>query len=231
MDTVRVSWSGGKDSTAAVLLHLEAGHSVTAVCYVPMFDETTPLITRIHYEFLERAAAKLRVLGAVVQFVHGMTYVDFVTYKITRGKNKGKTMGFPCYLTGKCNFRVYSKAKALSSEELEKYDYEDIGIAADEIARHGQLTERKRSILVENDYSEEDARHICIEYGLLSPLYASGIKRDGCALCPHAKPEVRQMWFNDYPHVVPKLRSLQQIVRIERPEHPPMRKGLYFLED
>ena len=28
--TVKVSWSGGKDSTCAVLLHLEAGHKVKA---------------------------------------------------------------------------------------------------------------------------------------------------------------------------------------------------------
>ena len=29
--TVKVSWSGGKDSTCAVLLHLEAGHKVKVV--------------------------------------------------------------------------------------------------------------------------------------------------------------------------------------------------------
>lgn len=44
--TVKVSWSGGKDSTCAVLLHLEAGHKVKAVNYTPMFTEEIPLLLR-----------------------------------------------------------------------------------------------------------------------------------------------------------------------------------------
>lgn len=31
-DTVKISWSGGKDSTAATLLHLEAGRDGCAIC-------------------------------------------------------------------------------------------------------------------------------------------------------------------------------------------------------
>ena len=47
--TVKVSWSGGKDSTCAVLLHLEAGHKVKVVNYIPMFTEEIPLLLKEHF--------------------------------------------------------------------------------------------------------------------------------------------------------------------------------------
>ena len=50
--TVKVSWSGGKDSTCAVLLHLRDGHKVKAVNYTPMFTEEIPLLLKDHYEFI-----------------------------------------------------------------------------------------------------------------------------------------------------------------------------------
>ena len=44
--TVKVGWSGGKDSTCAVMQHIEHGHKVKAVCYIPMFTESIPLIEK-----------------------------------------------------------------------------------------------------------------------------------------------------------------------------------------
>lgn len=35
-DTVKISWSGGKDSTASVLLHLERGDNCKVVYYIPV---------------------------------------------------------------------------------------------------------------------------------------------------------------------------------------------------
>lgn len=228
-DAVKVSWSGGKDSTAALLLHLQAGHQVKAVCYVPMFDEQIPLIEKAHYEFIVQTAERFRRMGAEVHIVSGMSYSDFVLHVITRGKNKGKIVGFPCYITGLCNFRVYSKHKALNNPQLGAYDYEDVGIAYDEKKRHGQLTAFKRSILVERQITESDAFQICVDHGILSPIYNQANKRDGCALCPHASASRRDRWFADYPDVLSKLAHLQRVVKEQRPEHPPLRGGLYFI--
>ncbi len=36
-DVVKVFWSGGKDSTCAVMLHLLQGHKVKVLCYIPIF--------------------------------------------------------------------------------------------------------------------------------------------------------------------------------------------------
>lgn len=89
MAIVKVSWSGGKDSTAAVLLHLKRGDMVKAVCYIPMFTNKIPLILKDHYEFILNTADYFRSLGAEVWIVSGMTYYDYVLHRATRGKHKG----------------------------------------------------------------------------------------------------------------------------------------------
>lgn len=86
--TVKVSWSGGKDSTCAVLLHLEMGHKVKAVNYTPMFTEEIPLLLKEHYEFIQNTAERFRDMGEEVYIVTGMTYYDFVLRKKTKGADK-----------------------------------------------------------------------------------------------------------------------------------------------
>lgn len=135
---------------------------------------------------------------------------------------------WPCFLTGKCDFKVYSKIKALKYCDVGYFDYKDIGIASDEIKRHSQLSEVKRSILVEMNITEEEAKQICIKNGLLSPLYTS-FKRDGCALCPHAKAEVRQQWFFENPNAKEKILQMQKVAAIERPGQFPLRNKRNFL--
>lgn len=93
--TVKVSWSGGKDSTCAVLLHLRDGHKVKAVNYIPMFTEEIPLLLKDHYEFIQKTAERFRDMGADVYMVTGMTYCDFVLRRKTKGADKGGIMGFP----------------------------------------------------------------------------------------------------------------------------------------
>lgn len=214
-DIVKVSWSGGKDSTCAVLKHLELGHKVKAVCYIPMFTDDIPLITKEHYDFIMKTADRFRGMGAEVHIVTGKTYYDFVLTRSSRGKFKGRMFGFPPFITGMCNFKTYSKTKALSQCDVGEYDYEDIGIAFDEIARQKQLNDRKRSILCELEMTEENAKQHVLKYDMLSPHYTTQ-KRDGCALCPHAKTSVRIQWFDDYPETIPLVKFLQNKVKRER---------------
>lgn len=229
-DIVKVSWSGGKDSSCAVMKHIEIGNKVKAVCYIPMFTETIPLISKEHYDFIFKTADVFRSLGAEVWIVTGQTYYDFVRRRSTRGKYKGRAFGFPPFLTGRCNFKRESKMKALSACNVGEYDYEDIGIAADETKRHNQLTERKRSILVELGMSEQDAMNYDIERGILSPLYQFQ-KRDGCTLCPQARARERERWFGQYPEAIPLVLELQEFVKKERPEQTPLRNYKWFIDD
>lgn len=229
-DIVKVNWSGGKDSTCAAMLHIERGHKVKMVCYIPMFTETIPLLLKDHYEFILKTADFFRCLGAEVHITTGMTYYDFVHKRSTRGKFKGRMFGFPCFWTGKCGFKRDSKLKALGMFDIGYYDYEDVGIAYDETKRHGVLTKRKRSILYEMKMTEADATLYDSKRGLLSPHYQTQ-KRDGCTLCPHANARERELWFQQYPEAYNIVLELQELVRRERPDQTPLRDYKWFIDE
>ena len=221
---VKVGWSGGKDSTCAVMQHIEQGNKVKAVCYVPMFTESIPLIAKDHYEFILSTAEVFRGKGADVHIITGMTYFQYVTHRAKCGKFKGEVFGFPYICSGQCGFKRDSKLKAILSCDVGEYDYEDIGIAADEERRRGQLSEYKRSILCEMDITEADAKAFCREKGVLSPHYARS-ERDGCVLCPNAKDEEIARWLADYPQARSILLQLQEYIKEERPDRDPPRRN------
>lgn len=227
--TVKVSWSGGKDSTCAVLLHLETGHKVKVVNYIPMFTEEIPLLLKEHYEFIQNTAELFRDIGAEVYMVTGMTYYDYVLRRKTKGADKGGIMGFPCFIPRMCKFKNFSKERALHGCDVGQYDYEDIGIAYDEKLRQKQLNDKVRSILVECKITEEQAMEICKINDLVSPLYKQ-YKRDGCTLCPNAPKREREQWFREFPEAIPLVKELQDKVKAEKPEnHTPLRNHEWFL--
>lgn len=226
--TVKVSWSGGKDSTCAVILHLEEGHKVKVVNYTPMFTDEIPLLLKDHYEFIQRTAERFRDWGAEVYMVTGMTYYDYVLRRKTKGADKGGIMGFPCFIPRMCKFKNFSKVRALHRCDVGYYDYEDIGIAYDEEKRQSQLNEKLRSTLVEHKITEKQATEICKRNTFLSPLYQH-YKRDGCTLCPNAPKREREQWFREFPEAVPILKELQDKVRAEKPEYSPLRNHEWFL--
>lgn len=229
-DIVKVSWSGGKDSTCAVLKHLELGHIVKAVCYMPMFTNDIPLITKEHYKFIMKTADRFRNLGVEVHIVTGKTYYDFVLTRSSRGKFKGRMFGFPYFIPSLCGYKRDSKIKALSHCDVGEYDYEDIGIAFDETARQRQLNDKKRSILCELKMTEDDAKKYVLKHDMLSPHYVTQ-KRDGCALCPNARISERKQWFDDYPKAISLVKFLQNEVKRERPEQSPLRNHKFFIDE
>lgn len=209
MAVVKINWSGGKDSTASVILHYQSGDMCKVVYYIPMLTDDIPLIRKSHYEFIQGAAERFKQAGMYCYQAHGMTYENHVTRVITKGPRKGEIMGFGLGF-GFCLFRDYSKRKALERVNVGYSDYVDIGIAADEVKRLSQLTETRRSILYERRITEARAREICIEHGLLSSIY-SEVGRDGCAICPNAEPQVIRQWARDYPRGVEVLKHLEFI--------------------
>ena len=196
MDVVKINWSGGKDSTASVILHINEGHKCIVVCYIPMLTIDIPLIAKEHYEFIMKTANDFRAYDCDVHIITGKTYLELFYEEITRGKSKGKIKGYN-FGFGFCKFRDLSKIKSLN-DFVCKYDYQDIGIAYDEIKRQNQLNDIKRSILVEKQITEEKAKMICEFYGLLSPIY-NGVKRDGCLFCTNAKASEIGKLITDYP--------------------------------
>lgn len=68
--------------------------------------------------------------------------------------------------------------KTLKNKDVITY----IGIAMDEPKRFHNITENKRSPLIEIGWTEEDCFHWCEENDLLSPIYAN-TTRGGCWFC------------------------------------------------
>lgn len=236
MAIVKVGWSGGKDSTCAVMLHLQRGDKVKVVCWLPMLTNEIPLILKEHYEFIINTSNYFRSLGAEVYFANdGLTYYEYVTHVAKRGKCKGMIFGFPCINRGQCGFKRDGKMRACNRCDVGEYDYESIGIAFDEVARHNQLTLAKRSILCEMKFTEQDALCFCKSNNLYSPHYSYDFgkknNRDGCALCPHATQEERLLYYKDYPDAVPIILELQNIVKEKRPDRSPLRGHKWFFDE
>lgn len=231
MNIVKIGWSGGKDSTCAVMKHIERGDKVKIVHYTPMFTKEIPLILKDHYSFIKQTASYFESLGAEIYWADkGLTYYEYVTHIATRGKCRGKMFGFPIVGAGMCGFKRDGKVKALSLCDVGEYDYESVGICFDELKRQNQLTDSLRSVLCELGITQNDTRQYCLENGLYSPHYTYNTRRDGCALCYNAKKEERERWFADSPEAVPIVIDLQNLVKRERPERPPLRGYKYFIE-
>ena len=70
-----------------------------------------------------------------------------------------------------------------------------------------------RSLLVEQELTEQDAFRICEKYGLLSPMYKSNdeIYRGGCWFCPkQCNADLYSIWKN-YPKLWEELENLEKV--------------------
>ena len=73
-----------------------------------------------------------------------------------------------------------------------------IGIAADEPNRFHNLTETKKSPLVEAGWTETDCRRWCEENDLLSPIYTTAT-RGGCWFCHNQSVGQLRLLRKNYP--------------------------------
>lgn len=109
-----------------------------------------------------------------------------------KSKNAGKIYGFPYQRGQWCNSRL--KVNVLNSIQGVHY----IGIAADEPNRFHNLSEKKRSSLVEAGWTEEKCRKWCEENDLLSPIYTTAT-RGGCWFCHNQGIDQLRLLRKNYP--------------------------------
>ena len=187
-----ILWSGGKDSTATIILANELGIPIDSVVIVLLyFDKTRGIYAADpdHIEWLMNfAVPKIRSWGHNVKIYearHDYMYwfnkvIEYSKVEGKNGKKKGFLIGGRCSLTGE----KQSTIKRIDRDH--KRDTHILGICSDEPGRIERMIRRgQRSILSENGIAQEDARKICEEYGLLSPIYRKH-SRDGCWFCPNA---------------------------------------------
>lgn len=173
-----------------------------------------------HIRFIRDTKPLFEIWGYEVHILRAdtdyLTFFNRVITKATKHKDhNGMKFGFPLY--GMCGVKRDCKEKPIKDylktigDEIIQY----VGICADEKKRLKSLHKQtgKVSLLEKYGYTEEMARHKCLEYKLLSPCYKYS-KRGGCWFCPNAKlaehKEIRKL----YPEIWKEFISLENMDNI-----------------
>lgn len=173
MKTV-VSLSGGKDSTAMLLMMLERGERVDEIVFFDTGWEFPQMYD--HLDRVERETGlTITRLKPDKPFEHYM-----LDYEKTRGKRKGsKGYGFPTPTARWCT-RIKTETIRRHQRSLGEIQV-CIGIAADEPKR---VKEGNRYPLVEYGVTEDEALRYCYERGYDWGGLYEHFKRVSCFCCP-----------------------------------------------
>lgn len=188
------SWSGGKDSTASIILAHEHNEPLDLIIFSEvMFDENTSGELPEHIDFIKNKAIPVfKSWGYEAKILRGdRTFIENFYREVTRGKRYGSGLrvGFPMAM--KCDINKRIKVKQIKdfyrtlSGDITQY----IGIAKDEPARLSRMKISevpKISLLEKYGHTEQTAFDLCKKYDLLSPIYDFA-PRGGCWFCPNAR--------------------------------------------
>lgn len=181
--------SGGKDSTATIIVMLEQGLEIEKIVHVRMMaTETLPATHKVMTDFVDDCIARFTSMRLCVELKKSLPF-DVLASKITKRSKYpdriGKPKGFTECARGMCSFQ---KQKVKLTGGLNDGNT-ILGICYDEPER---THSGRHSVLFDNKITQRMAYEICKDKGLLSPLYELGVKRDGCFFCPNAaKKEIR----------------------------------------
>lgn len=219
-----VSWSGGKDSTATIIMMREYRIPIKEIVYCKlMYDETTPANLPIMSSFVDTTIEIFREWGYNVVIIKGDRtahyFVNKVYYRARTQIKNGSPYGITAFSRRACVFSGV-KARAISNYQNGCNNYEMIGYAADEGARLHRLNGLKYSVLLELGIAESEAYSICKNYNMLSPLYYLGLIRDGCWFCPNAAKAEREYLKKNYPELYKKIIEMFRMVRFDISEIP-----------
>ena len=195
-----ISWSGGKDSTATVILFYEhekelikQGDEVFILFSEVMFDKKKQISGHNPkiIQFIQEKRKIFESWGYHVEILHSdMDFLDTFFHRLTRSsfpERIGKMHGFPL---NKCAVKRDCKIKPIEQwiKNCPDAYIQYIGIAVDEPARLRSMSDNTVSLLAKYGFTENDAMCLCEKYNMVSPQYAmEGQTRDGCWFCPYAK--------------------------------------------
>ena len=211
------SFSGGKDSTAMLLLLIEKDYPIDEI----VFADTTLEFPEM-YTYLDRVEE--RIQREIIRIKPTKTWDDWFYGKVTRGKAKGKMRGMP---PANCHCYWSREVKDIGLKRYCYGNYVYLGIAADEPKRIKEHPKFK-ALYPLNDWgmTEKD----CLEYlksvDLINPLYNT-FKRTGCYICPKANDESLYRLFKYYPKEWAELKryAVDDTMKSFRPN-----KTIYELE-
>lgn len=195
-----LSLSYGKDSLACLGAIEELGLPLDRIIHAEIWaTKTIPADLPPMMEFKAKAdnVIKERYGIEVEHVTAGVTYED-VFYRTTKagGKsiNAGHIYGFPMVKGTWCN----SKLKVPALNQIDKNAVSYIGIAYDEPKRFKVLSDRKKSPLIEAEWTEKMCYDWCVKNDLLSPIYTNA-SRGGCWFCHNQSVKQLRLLRKNYP--------------------------------
>ena len=201
-----VSFSGGKDSTAMLLMLLERKIEITEI----IFLDTTVEFPEM-YEHIKKVEKYIGRAITILKPEHTYEYMMF-DYEKKKGKNKGQRgYDWPGVKQRWCT--RYFKQGRIKKYLKEKYKdceiIEYIGIASDETYRldRNKLNKNLRYPLVEWDITEKQALEYCYSKGFdWGGLYEK-FTRVSCWCCPLKSLKELKILYKEFPHLWNKLRE------------------------
>ena len=185
------SWSGGKDSTASIILAHEHNVPLDLIIFSEvMFDKNISGELPEHIDFIKNKAIPIfESWGYETKILRSdKTYLDCFHHIATKGKGIGRKLGFlmagKCLINRNCKMPQLIKFTNGIGDPFTQY----IGIAVDQPVRMNRIVNagNKVSLLDKYRYTEQMAFDLCREYDLLSPIYEFA-PRGGCWFCPNAR--------------------------------------------
>lgn len=214
-----LSWSGGKDSTASVILdHTRNGHKVDLIITcLNYFDKSREIFADHpkHIDFVFYAKKVFESWGYKVVIVSSEHDYLYWFYKIRTnrcrhkeyvGKYYGWLLASMCKMQGEKVKPIKEYLKGLNCEFTEV-----VGIGIDESERLARVHKKKGqiSLLEKFNMTTKDAKELCEKYNLLSPLYEK-VSRQGCWFCPNQNIKEFANLKKEYPNLWAELEKLAE---------------------
>jgi 3'-phosphoadenosine 5'-phosphosulfate sulfotransferase (PAPS reductase)/FAD synthetase len=209
-----ICWSGGKDSTATVILAKENKiHIDKIIMSEVMFDKAKGISNEDeeHMKFVrEIAIPQFKAWGYDTEILHDdEDYLSLFHKEKVKGGKYGFPLGGMCHLNNYCKIRPITKYLK-EHKDLIRYQ----GIAIDEPNRLKNMKKRKGnniSLLEQFNYTEQMAYDLCKRYNLLSPIYLNGKnRRSGCWNCPNQSYESFARLKQEHPKKWQALKELSK---------------------
>lgn len=187
------SWSGGKDSTATIILaHINNEPLDLILISLVWFDkerkiygerpETIAWIFGYAKPLFESWGYKVEIISSEKDYLHFFHKIRQKSkYPEYVGKKYGFLLGGMCKMNPEKVEPIKKYLKALNTDYVEY-----VGIAIDEPSRLERLNSKdgKISLLEKYGYNQADTRALCDKYNLLAPYYKIS-RRGGCWFCPN----------------------------------------------
>ena len=202
-----VSFSGGKDSTAMLLIMLEREYPIDEIIFCDTGKEF-PALYR-HIDKIEE------YINRPITIINGDKTFDYwmFNHEKTKGKHIGKKgYGWPDNLARWCTSKL--KINILNKYIKEKYknDYiEYVGIAYDEFKRYEKTQNgHKKYPLIEWKITEGMALKYCYDKGFDWEGLYTHFDRVSCWCCPLKNQRELYMLYSFYPELWEELKDMDR---------------------